>query len=180
MPVRAPPLAWSGDPSRRCDLVTVVRALVERFRQVLTELTKFGVVGFLALGVDFAIFNAVLAAMPHRPLTAKIVSTLFSATTAFVLNRHWSFRARERHASLGREVGLFAVLNGVGLCIALSCLAISHYALGFDSRLADNIAANGVGLVLGTMFRFWSYRRFVWVAAPAGPVQAPPAYDRVA
>jgi hypothetical protein len=41
---------------------------------------------------------------------------------------------------------------------------VSHYVLGFESRLADNISANGVGLVLGTMFRFWSYRRFVWAA----------------
>ena len=63
------------------------------------------------------------------------------------------------------------MLNAIGLLIALSCLAFSHYALGFDSRLADNIAANGFGLVLGTAFRFWSYRRFVWVR-PAPEIDA--------
>ena len=31
-----------------------------------------------------------------------------------------------------------------------------------DSQLADNIAGNGVGLVLGTLFRFWAYRTFVF------------------
>jgi hypothetical protein len=28
--------------------------------------------------------------------------------------------------------------------------------------MADNIAANGVGLALGSLFRFLSYRRFVF------------------
>jgi len=50
----------------------------------------------------------------------------------------------------------------IGMVIALACLAISHYALGLTSMLADNISANGVGLVLGTSFRFWSYRTFVF------------------
>ena len=52
--------------------------------------------------------------------------------------------------------------TGWAWLIALTCLFISHYALGFTSRLADNIAANGIGLALGTMFRFWSYRRWVF------------------
>jgi len=44
----------------------------------------------------------------------------------------------------------------------VTCLAVSHYALGFTSPLADNIAANVVGLGLATAFRFWSYRRWVF------------------
>ena len=148
-----------------------LRALQERFRTVFGELTKFGLVGFVSLLVDLAVFNAALAAMPHKPLTAKVVSTLFSATCAYLLNRHWSFKARERAHRQSRELLLFMALNAAGLALALSCLAVSHYVLGLDSRLADNVAANGVGLVLGTAFRFWSYRRFVWVAADPGPVQ---------
>jgi putative flippase GtrA len=143
----------------------VLRALVQRFRSLLHELAKFGTVGFLSLLVDLAVFNLVLQALPDKPLTAKVVSTAVSATNAFVLNRHWSFKHRER-TTLRREYGLFLVLNAVGLSISLLCLAISHYVLGFQSVLASNLAANGVGLVLGTAFRFWAYRKFVW-AAPA-------------
>ena len=61
-----------------------------------------------------------------------------------------------------REYMLFFGLNAVGLTIALSCLGISHYLLGFTSPLADNISANVVGMALGTVFRFWAYRRFVF------------------
>ena len=154
--------------------MTGVRVHLARFRSVLGELTKFGLVGFLSLLVDLAAFNLALVVMPHKPLTAKVLSTLVSATNAYLLNRHWSFRGRERAHRRSRELILFMVLNAIGLLLALSCLAVSHYVLGFDSRLADNLAANGVGLVLGTAFRFWSYRRFVWVAADPGLVRTGP------
>jgi hypothetical protein len=33
------------------------------------------------------------------------------------------------------------------------------------SVLARNISANVIGTILGTMFRFWSYRKWVFVEA---------------
>ena len=148
-------------PGQRAGLVGQLEV---RVRGLFSELAKFGTVGALSFVIDVTIFNAVLLVI-DKPLTAKVISTVFSATNAFLLNRAWSFKHRER-TTVRREYGLFFVLNLVGLSISLLCLAVSHYVLGFESRLADNIAANGVGLVLGTAFRFWSYRRFVW-AAPA-------------
>lgn len=144
--------------------MNLVRPLYDRVRRLFSELAKFGTVGAVSFVVDVLVFNAVLTAT-DKPLTAKIVASLISATNAFVLHRAWSFKHRER-TTVRREYGLFVVLNAVGLGIALLCLAVSHYVLGFESRLADNISANGVGVLLGTAFRFWSYRKFVW-AAPA-------------
>ena len=150
--------------------------LEAKVRSLFHELAKFGTVGFLSFLVDLAVFNAVLAVL-DKPLTAKVISTVLAATNAFFLNRAWSFKHRER-TTMRREYTLFFVLNAIGLGIALLCLAISHYVLGFESRLADNIAANGVGLVLGTTFRFWSYRRFVWLApATLGSQVEEAAYD---
>ena len=63
-----------------------------------------------------------------------------------------------------REYALFFVFNGVGLAIALACLGFSHYVLSLTSPLADNVAANGIGLALGTAFRFTLYKW--WVFAP--------------
>jgi putative flippase GtrA len=67
---------------------------------------------------------------------------------------------------MGREYLMFFGLNAVALLIAISCLWFSHYVMGWDSALADNISANVVGLGLGTTFRFWSYRKFVFPAIP--------------
>ena len=137
-------------------------------------MTEFG----KPAGVYRLTYDTWFEVLGDKPLTAKVCSTVVSATNAFLLNRHWSFKHRAR-TSLRREYGLFVVLNAVGLGIALLCLSISHYVLGFESRLADNLAANGVGLVLGTTFRFWSYRRFVW-AAPAEVEEAEYDGDPVA
>ena len=131
-----------------------------RLSHVVRELLKFGMVGGVAFIVDVGLFNLVLH-LTEKPLTSKTVSTVAATTVAYIGNRYWTFRRRTR-SSVRREYALFFVLNGVGLAIALTCLAISHYALGFTGRLADNIAANGVGLALGTAFRFWSYRRWVF------------------
>ncbi|MCU1674775.1 MAG: GtrA family protein [Frankiales bacterium] len=142
-----------------------LRNLEARIRAAFHELAKFGTVGAFCFLVDISLFNLVLH-LTDKPLTSKVASTVVAASIAFVLNRAWSFRHRQR-SSVRREYALFFVLNAIGLVIAVGCLAISHYLLGFESKLADNIAANGFGLVLGTTFRFWSYRRFVWAAPDA-------------
>jgi putative flippase GtrA len=144
----------------------MLRSLEARLRAAFHEIAKFGTVGALAFLVDFSLFNLLLHMAPHKPLTAKVVSTVVAATLAFILNRAWSFRHRQR-SSVRREYTLFFVLNAIGLVIAVGCLGISHYVFDLHSRLADNISANGFGLVLGTSFRFWSYRRFVWMAPAA-------------
>lgn len=151
-------------------LRSIYDGLAARVGVVFHELAKFGTVGALAFIVDVSLFNIALHVAPHKPLTAKVISTVVAATMAFFLNRAWSFRHRQR-SSVRREYTLFFVLNAIGLVIALGCLAFSHYVLGLHSQIADNLSANGVGLVLGTSFRFWSYRRFVW-AAPAAVEEA--------
>jgi putative flippase GtrA len=49
--------------------------------------------------------------------------------------------------------------------IGAGAIAFSHYVIGLTSLTADNVA-NIVGIGLGTLFRFWAYRRFVFAAEP--------------
>lgn len=139
------------------------RAVRERFGHLLHELAKFGVVGAVAYLVDLTTFNALRSgALESKPLTAKAISTVVATTVAYFGNRHWTFRHRERQG-MRKEYALFFGFNAVGLAIALSCLGTSHYLLDLTSPLADNISANVVGMALGTIFRFWAYRRFVFL-----------------
>jgi putative flippase GtrA len=130
--------------------------------------SKFGTVGSIAFGVDLIIFN-VLLQVGSETLLAKTISTAIATTLAFLGNRFWTWRHRDHH-HMGRQYTTFFLLNAVGLGIGLACLAISHYGLGqiwpaLQSPLADNISGQLVGTALGTLFRFWSYRRFVFPAA---------------
>jgi putative flippase GtrA len=143
----------------------VVRALYSRVEHLVHEVAKFGAVGLVALVVDVGLFNLLCyhATSPlyGKVLTAKIVSVCVATTVAYFGNRYWTFRHRGR-TSFRREYVLFFVLNAVGLGISVSILWFSHYALGLTSAIADNISANVIGLALGTLFRFWSYRRWVF------------------
>jgi putative flippase GtrA len=159
--------------------VRLARGLLDRddLRRLFHEVATFGVVGAINLVLDVGIFNALLfGPLQHKPITAKFVSTAVAIVSSYFLNRHWTWRARAR-TGLHRELPLFLVLSAVGLGITLACLAVSHYALGFHSRLADNVAANVVGLVLGMVWRFWSFKRWVFLApddgdSPLTPIEA--------
>lgn len=142
-----------------------------KLRGLVRELGKFGTVGAVSFTIDTVIFNLMLNAGAET-LVAKLVSTAVSTTVAFLGNRFWTWRHRD-HTNMARQYTMFFVLNAIGLGIALLCLAISHYGLGsiwpvFQGKIADNIAAQIVGTAVGTLFRFWSYRRFVFpdTAAP--------------
>ncbi len=155
----------------------VLRGLIGRLRAamalVVREGLKFGVVGAVAFVVDTGLFNLLLhvgesPVLQEKPLTAKVVSVSVATLVAWLGNRYWTFRRRRRSA-VPRELVLFAVVNVGGLLLALVPLGVSRYVLGLDSPLADNIAANVVGLALGTVFRFVMYRTYVFNEGVAHP-----------
>jgi putative flippase GtrA len=143
-----------------------VSGLYQRFEHLVHEVAKFASVGAVAYVIDFGLFNILRFAggqgpLYDRPLTAKVVSVVAATTFAYFANRHWTWKDRER-TGLAREYTLFFLINGVALVLSVGVLWLSHYVLGFTSPLADNISANVIGLVLGTMFRFFAYRRWVF------------------
>jgi len=95
------------------------------------------------------------------PIIAKVLSTSLAIIVNWLGNRYWTFSSRRRSSKL-REAFEFAIVSVGGMLIALTCLWVSHYVLGFTSLLADNIATNVVGLALGTAFRFTFYRLWVF------------------
>ncbi len=133
------------------------------------ELAKFGAVGSVGYVVDVAVFNLLRydgggwpGPLHEHPVVAKALSVCVATIVTYLGHRHWTWRHGARRG-LTREYALFFVLNGVGMLIAVGCLFVSHHLLGLTSVLADNVSANVVGLALGTAFRFWSYRRFVFL-----------------
>ena len=143
-------------------VVSLLSSVRARYDQLAREAGKFGVVGVLSTLIDIGAFN-ILLAMTDKPVTSRIIAGAIASLNAFILNRAWTFRHRERAGSLGRESMVFLVLNIIGLGISTLPLAVSTYVLGFEGPLAANIATYGFGLPLGTLFRFVCYRRFVWV-----------------
>jgi len=129
------------------------------------QLVSFGAIGAFCFLVDLGVYNLLrFTVLDDKPIAAKVGSAVISTAVAWILNRSITFRAERtsgRRETL-REGVLFALTNLIGLGIAAACLFVSHYLLGFTSTLADNVAGNGVGLVLGTVFRFAAYKALVF------------------
>jgi putative flippase GtrA len=128
---------------------------------------KFGVVGLAGYVTDVGIFNLLrlgFAGEGHflqQPIGAKIVSVAIATLVTWFGNRYWTFRAHRRK-NFVLELFEFSAVAVGGLLIGLFCLWISHYVLGFDNIVADNVSANVIGLFLGTAFRFLLYRFWVY------------------
>lgn len=136
------------------------------WRRLVSELTRFLGVGAVATVVTIGLFNLLVhwgaAPLGSAPLTAYALSFLAGTAVAFTGNRYWVF-SRRHSGHHARAFAAFTFLNALALVIPLLTLGLSRNVLGLHSFWADNISANGVGLVLATAFRFWAYRRWVFV-----------------
>jgi putative flippase GtrA len=142
-----------------------------RTTPLLTRLTSPEVLTFLAVGgagyvVDVGSFNLLRSAPwfdTADPSYARVLAVALAMVVTYLGNRAFTWRGRSSD-DRRREISLFVVFNIIGLGLSVATLLVSHDLLGLTSRLADNVSANGVGLALGTLFRYWSYRTFVFTS----------------
>jgi putative flippase GtrA len=157
--------------------VTFARAMYERFRHLIHEFAKFGVIGIIGLLITNLVYDLLYNHVGLGPVTSTTIATVAAAIATYLGNRYWSFRHRER-TGVVREAIIFCVLNGIGLLIQDAAVAFNYYVLGLGDNKAAGFIALNVGIGIATLFRFWSYRQFVWVAPssdePSRPVGPPP------
>ena len=128
------------------------------------EVAKFGVVGGVAFVIDSAIYLWLLKGpMSDSEVKAKIVAGVVATMFSWVANRYWTFRHR-RQANVVRELVMFLIMNAIGLGIAAACVFVTKYWIGLTDTTSIFIAGSVVGLVLGTIFRFFAYRFWVFGA----------------
>ena len=152
----------------------ILQRLWDKAMHLGPEATKFGIVGLTGVALQFVVFNVLRYAGPggngvlaDKPITAQVIAIGAATVITYLGNRYWTYHHRERGNPL-RELPIFILLNGIAIAIGAVCLAFSHYVLGLTSPLADNVSGNVIGLGLGTLFRFWSYRKFVFTGASGG------------
>jgi putative flippase GtrA len=142
--------------------------LYGRFRQLIHEGAKFLVVGAIGAILTFGVANALHGMGKYAAIT---VATIVATIATYAGNRYWSFRHRQGQGTT-RDSVIFFILNGVGLVIYYACIWLVQDAGGLKGKLWYNFALL-LGTGLGTVFRFWSYRKWVWTL----PHPAPPAAD---
>jgi putative flippase GtrA len=141
-----------------------------RWQRLLAEGAKFLTVGGVATLVSFVLFNGFVhgylggpGPMHDQPLVAFVIANTVGMLVSYRGSRSWAFRNREAVGVAGGRVSFF-VINVASMVIPLGCLSFSRYVLGLSDPVADNVAANVVGLGLGTLARFWAIRRFIFLS----------------
>ena len=146
----------------------LLRDLYTRFRVLIHEVAKFGVVGILAFFITIGGTNGLRYGAGLGPLTSVTIATVVATVFAFLGNKLWAFRHRNG-SHWGRESVLFFVFNGIGLLIQLGVVAAVRYGLGVDDKLSYNVA-NIIGIGLATIFRLYCYRRWVFLMPAGAPL----------
>jgi putative flippase GtrA len=145
-------------------------SLTQRCRELLPELLKFGVVGFIGSVIDLGGAAYLHSAEGIGPMVSKGISIVVATIVTYLGSRFWTFRHRVNQHML-REGLIFFALNLVGLVIAEGVIAFTTYGLDKRDVLAYN-AASLVGTGLGTIFRYFSYKKWVFLAGSPGAAVA--------
>ncbi|MFF1561607.1 GtrA family protein [Streptomyces sp. NPDC058279] len=142
-------------------------SVLERIRGLAREVAKFGAVGGLGVLVNMGVFNLIRSTTDLQVVRASVIATVVAIASNYIGFRYFAYRDRANNSShtRTRELVLFAAFSVIGLVIENGVLYTATYGLGWDGSLATNFF-KFTGIGIATIFRFWSYRTWVFKALP--------------
>jgi putative flippase GtrA len=152
-----------------------LHALRARFSRMYREIARFGAVGGAGVLVNIGVFNLVRHMTGLPTVRASVLATAVSIAFNYLGFRYFTYRDRDS-GQLTREMGLFLAFSCVGLVIENGVLYVATYGFGWDTQVESNVF-KFLGIGVATLFRFWSYRTWVFRAVPAA-ANAPEAAAR--
>ncbi|MFF2523600.1 GtrA family protein [Streptomyces liangshanensis] len=139
-------------------------ALRVRLDRLAREAAKFGAVGAVGLLVNLVVFNLVRHGTGVPVVRAGILATVVAIVFNYVGFRHFTYRDRDKTRRT-KELSLFLLFSVVGLVIENGILYAATYGFGWDTPLQSNVF-KFLGIGVATLFRFWSYRSWVFLSVP--------------
>jgi putative flippase GtrA len=144
--------------------LSLIRDTYYRFQVLVHEVAKFGIVGAIGFVVQLAVQNGLHSGAKVGPTVAVVVAYCVATVVTFVGNRYWAFKHR-KGKGLKQESITFVLLNAVGIVIQVGIVDAAFYGLDMKDNLSYNVATV-IGIGLATLFRLYSYRKFVFLAQP--------------
>ncbi|MFF0010627.1 GtrA family protein [Streptomyces sp. NPDC005374] len=150
-------------------MVSGRHALPSRWGKLYREIAKFGMVGASGFVVNLAVFNLVRTLTDWQTVRASVLATVVAIMSNYLGLRYFAYRNRDQEDrnSRRKELTLFLLFSAIGLVIENSVLYATTYGLGWDGTLATNIS-KFIGIGVATLFRFWSYRTWVFRTTAGG------------
>ncbi|MET7681981.1 GtrA family protein [Streptomyces sp. NPDC005423] len=142
------------------------------FKRFGPEIAKFGAVGAAGTVVNFGVSNLLWHLTSLQAVRANVIATIVAIGCNYVGFRYFTYRDRDKSART-KELTLFLVFSLVGLVIENGVLFAAIYGFGWDSALERNLF-KVLGIGIATLFRFWSYRTWVFRTLPVDDTAADP------
>ncbi|MFE7901600.1 GtrA family protein [Streptomyces sp. NPDC057424] len=143
-----------------------------RLRRLVHEVAKFGAVGGAGVLVNLVVFNLVRHTTDLQVVRASVIATVVAIVFNYVGFRYFTYRDRDKSRRT-REMTLFLLFSAIGLVIENGVLYTATYGFGWDTPLQNNVF-KFLGIGVATLFRFWSYRSWVFRALPSRETPAIP------
>ena len=148
-----------------------MRELLNKHR----ELLRFAVVGGISFVITMSVnYGLKFTVLRTHPETALIVGVLVATIFSYVANREWSFSTRGGRERT-HEAALFFLFSGIALGLNALPQWFSRYVLDlqaprlspFGVEVADFVSGIIIGTLLGTAFRWWAFKKWVFPAEGA-------------
>jgi len=133
---------------------------------LVRQFVKYGVVGASNTVLTFIVYT-VLVTLGVLYLVAVVIGYAVGSLNSYILNRHWTFRARDiAHTTAGTRFAVVQVA-AIGANVLLLWVFVHH--LGIAKIPAQAILTIPVLAVTFFVNRYWSFAR------PQEPVEPPVA-----
>lgn len=142
-----------------------------RLRRLASVGSRFLIVGAVSTLIEIGVFNLLVYAMGVDVVWAKIIASLVALVNAYIGNREWTFRHRDRRGRVN-ELVLFVLVNAA--CTGLGALLLwigVQMASALLDRPAGPFAVNAVNLVsiaIVVLVRFALYHGIVFRPSRSG------------
>lgn len=135
-----------------------MKCLYEKYKSII----KFGIVGCINTGVDFAVFSVLLGFLGVDKLLAQVGGYSMGVINSFVLNKLWTFNEKTEEAdkskdSTAAQLVKFVFTNVVSLGISLEGLNILSNKFHMNAYAAKII----ITLFL-QVFNYVVYKLFIF------------------
>ena len=135
---------------------------------------KFLIVGVLNTGIDFFIFNALIAYTGINSgswvLTFKSISFVVALMNSYEMNRLWTFDAESAEKRSKEEFSRFATITLTSFLVNVGATALIanfiHPLFGLSQVRWDNVAA-AVATILNLISNFIGYKLYVFISETA-------------
>jgi putative flippase GtrA len=136
---------------------------------IVRQFVKYGVVGASNTVLTFVTYTVLEKLVGINYLIALPLGYGVGSLNSYILNRHWTFRARDiAHTTAGTR---FAIVQGVAIAANELLLYVFVHHLGIDKIAAQAILTVPVLAVTFFANRWWTFAR-PQLSADAQPPQS--------